>query len=132
MSERYVINRKGEREPIDINKITLRLEAIRDGRIKDVIVDRLDMIDTGLIVESLMHKLSTISGETTKAIDEFSARVAYDLAHHHPNYDLMAGRIIMANVHKEADPTFLEFVQHMASGVLDPLDDPSQVFFFSF
>ena len=100
----FVINRKNQREPIRYDKIT----------------DRNIELSVGLNVNpSYLSKLvieSLKDGMTTTEIDELSAETAFYMSTYEPDYDVLATRISVSNLHKQTLPSFYETVKKMWEG----------------
>jgi ribonucleotide reductase alpha subunit len=96
----YVITRSGNKELLNPDKITLRLEELINrpptiGHVK---------------ARKLMIKVckSITSGNTTSQIDEYAAQVASSMGVSNPNYNILAGRIAIDNAHKNSLGSFLD------------------------
>ena len=98
--KRYVIKRSGELEEIDINKI--------NKRIVDLSKD-LKNIDVFSIVQSL---ISTIHDKiTTSQLDIQASSLCVEKNTIHPEYDTLATRFIISNLHKNTSSSFSEVTQ---------------------
>ncbi len=97
----FVINRKNQRQPIRYDKITDRNIELS----KDLNVDASYL--SKLVIESLK------SGMTTTEIDELSAETAFYISTYEPDYDVLATRISVSNLHKQTLPSFYETVKMM-------------------
>jgi len=97
----FVINRKNQHEPIRYDKIT----------------DRNIELSVGLNVNpSYLSKLvieSLKDGMTTTEIDELSAETAFYMSTYEPDYDVLATRISVSNLHKQTSSSFYETVKKM-------------------
>lgn len=100
----YVLTRSGEREPIKFDKITDRIEVLAFG---------LDAgsIDSTLITQKVIEGI--YDGITTKELDQLAAETAAYLATRHPDYNILAGRIAVSNLHKETRGCFSENIKAM-------------------
>jgi ribonucleoside-diphosphate reductase alpha chain len=97
----YIINRKNERELIRYDKITDRNIELS----KDLNVDASYL--SKLVIESLK------SGMTTMEIDELSAETAFYMSTYEPDYDILAARISISNLHKQTSSSFYETMKLM-------------------
>lgn len=96
----YVINRKGEKEHIRYDNITDRnIELCKD--LPDVNPDRLSQ----LVIQSLKN------GMTTSEIDILSAETAFYMSAYEPQYDTLAARIVVSNLHKSTSNKFSDVVE---------------------
>jgi ribonucleoside-diphosphate reductase alpha chain len=97
----FVINRKNQRQPIRYDKITDRNIELS----KDLNVDASYL--SKLVIESLK------TGMTTIEIDELSAETAFYMSTYEPDYDVLATRISVSNLHKQTSSSFYETVKMM-------------------
>lgn len=97
----FVINRKNQRQPIRYDKITDRNIELSKGLNVD------PSYLSKLVIESLK------SGMTTTEIDELSAETAFYMSTHEPDYDTLATRISVSNLHKQTLSSFYETVKLM-------------------
>ena len=99
-NKRYVVKRSGDLEEIDINKI--------NKRIVDLSKD-LKHIDVFSIVQSL---ISTIHDKiTTSELDIQAASLCVQKNTIHSEYDKLATRFIISNLHKNTSSSFSEVTQ---------------------
>lgn len=89
------MKRDGRLEPVQFDKITQRLGALREphgtqGRRLDVDVTRV----AARVCSSIRD------GITTSRLDELAADIAAGLSTEHPDYGLLAARILVSNLHK--------------------------------
>ncbi len=98
MTDMYVVNRKGEHEPIKFDRINKRIAKLTTGL--DSAVDSIRI--TQKSVESIR------SGMMTSEIDMLTAEIAASLSAEHPDYSKLAARIAISNHHKNTPSTFLE------------------------
>lgn len=100
----YVMTRSGEREPIKFDKITDRIENLAFG------FDT-NSIDSTMITQKVIEGI--YDGITTKELDQLAAETAAYLATRHPDYNILAGRIAVSNLHKETKGCFSENIKSM-------------------
>ncbi len=97
----YVINRKNERESIRYDKITDRNVELSLGlNVNPAYLSK-------LVIESLKD------GMTTAEIDELSAETAFYMSTYEPDYDVLATRISVSNLHKQTLSSFSETVKRL-------------------
>lgn len=101
--EMYVTKRNGERENVAFDKILRRIKTIG----KDV--------DIKINYSSLAMKVidQLYSGISTTKIDELSAEQCASLASTHQDYNILAGRIIVSNHHKNTKESFYEVMKDL-------------------
>ncbi len=101
----YVINRSGVRESIRYDKITDRnIELASD---LDVDVTKLSQ----LVIQSLKD------GMTTSDIDLLSSETAFYMSTYEPQYDILASRIAISNLHKSTKRSFSAIVADLYNSV---------------
>lgn len=98
--EIYVITRRGNREPLDINKITKRLQQLINKQPKIV------GVDLYMLVAEAVKKL--INGIKTYEIDEYIANFAASASINNPHYMLLAGRLAIDNHKRSTSDSFLD------------------------
>ncbi len=92
----FVIKRSGKRVPVRYDSITDRnVELSKD---LDINIEYLSK----LVIQSLKNDM------TTSEIDELSAETAAYMATYEPEYDKLAARISVSNLHKSTNPSFYE------------------------
>ncbi len=95
----FVIKRSGKRVPVRYDSITDRnVELSKD---LDINIEYLSK----LVIQSLKNDM------TTSEIDELSAETAAYMATYEPEYDKLAARISVSNLHKSTNPLFYETVK---------------------
>jgi ribonucleoside-diphosphate reductase alpha subunit len=97
----YVIKRNGTREPVSFDQILQRIRKLSDG---------LDHVNPDLVAQKVCMQLS--DGVKTSELDEFAAETcAMMQSRYHPNYGMLAARILIDNHHKNTPSTLLECVE---------------------
>ena len=95
----FVINRKNECEAIRYDKITDRNVELSLGlNVNPAYLSK-------LVIESLKD------GMTTSEIDELSAETSFFMSTYEPDYDILATRISVSNLHKQTLSSFSETVK---------------------
>jgi len=103
MDEMYVTKRSGEREIVSFDKILQRIKKLgAEAGIK--------LNYTSLVMKVIDQLYDGIS--TTK-IDELSAEQCASLASTHPDYNTLAGRIVVSNHHKNTPEKFSDAMQKL-------------------
>lgn len=97
----YLINRKGQKVEVEFDKITQRNKELS----KDL------NIDTAYLSKLVINGLS--SGMTTRQIDELAAETACSLVTTNIDYDTLATRIVISNLHKNTKSTFYEVLYEL-------------------
>jgi len=107
MSEKYedcVIKRNGNREPVSFDKILKRIKTLGQEKSK------LHVNYTSLsqkIIDQLYDDI------TTQEIDELTAQQCASLSTTHPDYGILASRILISNHHKMVDEDYLTVVEKL-------------------
>ena len=98
-----VIKRNGELEEIAFDKILNRIKKI--GLETNINVNYSSL--TMKVIDQLYDKI-----HTTK-IDELTADHCISLSTHHPDYPILAGRILISNHQKNTNPSFSEVMKQL-------------------
>ena len=97
----YVIKRDGAREPVSFDQILQRIRKLSDG---------LDHVNPDLVAQKVCSQLS--DNVKTSDLDEFAAETcAMMQSRYHPNYGMLAARILIDNHHKNTPATLLDCVE---------------------
>lgn len=112
----YVIKRDGTREPVSFDQILSRIRKLSEG---------LEHINPDLVAQKVCMQLS--DGVKTSELDEFAAETcAMMQSRYHPNYGMLAARILVDNHQKNTPASMLDCVEtlyHEQSIVCDELHD---------
>ena len=99
----YVTKRSGEREIVSFDKILQRIKKLgQEAGIK---------INYTTLVMKVIDQL--YDGISTTKIDELSAEQCASMASTHPDYNVLAGRIVVSNHHKNTAATFSEAMDQL-------------------
>ena len=97
----YVTKRDGSREPVSFDEILQRIRKLSNG---------LEHVNPDLVAQKVCMQLS--DGIETSKLDEFAAETcAMMQSRYHPNYGLLAARILVDNHHKNTSSTLLDCVE---------------------
>ena len=118
----YVLKRNGSQEPMLFDKIRVRIRELSQS---------LD-VDPALIIKDVISGL--ISGITTSEIDTLTCEAAYARSTHSPDYDTLAGRIYVSNLHKSTAGGYKDLIDVLQANTTSedeplPLLDPEMVKF---
>jgi ribonucleoside-diphosphate reductase alpha subunit len=89
-----VIKRNGTKEKVSLTKITNRLQVLSEGLAADHIIVATKVVN-GLY-----------DGVPTRQLDILAAEVSAMMSTHHPDYDALAAKITVSNLHKETGENF--------------------------
>lgn len=102
----YVINRHGERIPMDIATISNRLKQLAE-------IEPKLSISTDYIAIQTTAKL--VNNIKTSEIDDISANICSSLIIENVEYDTLAARILISNLHKNTFDNVSEYVASLQS-----------------
>jgi ribonucleotide reductase alpha subunit len=117
--EMYVTKRNMTREVVSFDKILQRIKKIsRDNCIvtKSVVHESkpLQINFTSLAMKVIDQLFDSI---TTTQIDELTAEQSASLSSVHPDYNILAGRIIMSNHHKNTSSSFVKTMKKLYNNI---------------
>jgi ribonucleoside-diphosphate reductase alpha subunit len=116
----FVLKRNGKQEPMLFDKIRVRIRELSQSL----------EVDPALIIKDVISGL--ISGITTSEIDSLTCEAAYARSNHNPDYDTLAGRIYVSNLHKSTAGNYKELMGILQTNVTaenepSPLLDPQMI-----
>ena len=104
----YVTTRNGNREPVSFDKILKRIQNLAQG---------LDHVNPDMVAQKVCTQIA--DGIKTSELDEFAAETcAMMQARHHPNYGMLAARIVIDNHQKNTPTTLRECVERLGKDEL--------------
>ena len=101
MEYEYVIKRNGSTEKVYFDKINNRLEKLCSNL----------SINSTRVTRNITQKM--YNGILTRELDELGAQIAASLSTEHPDYGVLASRIIISNHHKNTSPSFTEVIKSL-------------------
>lgn len=104
----FVIKRNGRKENVFFDKITSRIIKLCYGL-------NMEYIDPTEITKKVINGL--YSGVTTVELDNLAAETAASMTTKHPDYQILAARIAISNLHKETKKVFSDVVEEMYNAV---------------
>jgi ribonucleoside-diphosphate reductase subunit M1 len=109
-----VIKRDSQSEDVSFDKVLRRIQTLSDGL----------CVDACEVAKNVCARI--YDGVRTSELDELAAHMCSSLMTEHPDYGVLASRIIISNHHKNTSPSFSETVQQLrdnrdAGGVPFPL-----------
>lgn len=135
-----VTKRNGKTEDVNLNKITDRIKKLKNFNDQEL------KIDEFIVAKKVINGL--YDGVTTKELDNLAAETAATMSTIHPDYDTLAARIEVSNLHKETNNSFSkkikelykvdiiskEFYEYVLehSSVLDSITDYSRDYLFDY
>ena len=98
----FVRKRDGRSEEIKFDKVTARIQHFCHG------LDA-EYVSASAIAQKVIAGI--YPGVTTTELDELAAQTCAYQATTHPDFNVLAGRIAVSNMHKETPSTFKECVK---------------------
>lgn len=96
----FVIKRDGNHQIVQFDKITERISNLVNMNPK------LETVDPIVIAQKVIYGVCT--GITTKELDCLAAETAAYMSTIHPDYDKLASRLVISNLHKETESDYLK------------------------
>ena len=94
----YVVTRSGNREEVSFDRVLARIKSLSND---------LPFVNATQVAQKVCSQIE--DGITTTKLDEFSAEICASLqARNHPNYGILAARILIDSHHKNTPSTFAE------------------------
>ncbi|KAK1300338.1 Ribonucleoside-diphosphate reductase large subunit [Acorus calamus] len=100
----YVVKRDGRKEAVHFDKITARLKKLSYGLNND-------HCDPVIVAQKVCA--GVYKGVTTSQLDELAAETAAAMTANHPDYAILAARIVVSNLHKNTRKSFSETIKEM-------------------
>ncbi|XP_022587945.2 ribonucleoside-diphosphate reductase large subunit [Cyclospora cayetanensis] len=101
----YVINRKGEKEPVSFDQILHRVQSLCYGLHP--------LVDAARVSQAVINGM--FAGIKTSQLDELAAQTSAYMAATHPDFSKLAARIAIDNLHKNTSADFAEVVEQLHS-----------------
>jgi ribonucleoside-diphosphate reductase alpha subunit len=111
----YVVKRDGRKEVVKFDKITARIKKLCYGLNALVVPEKVAM----RVIEGLYD------GVTTSELDNLAAEVAATNTISHPDYALLASRIVVSNLHKNTKKSFTETMEDLYKYVDPKTNQPA-------
>lgn len=107
----FVVTRTGKREEVSFDRVL--------NRVKTLSAD-LEHVNPTLVAQKVCSQIE--DGITTARLDEFASEICATMqARNHPNYGILAARIVIDNHHKNTPSTFRECVDQLDHIVSDKI-----------
>ena len=108
----HVVKRDGSREDVSFDKVLLRIKKCAT----DI------EVNSTLIAQRTLMRI--YDGVKTSELDELAAQLSISLVTTHPDYGMLASRIIVSNHQKNTNPSFVETMRLLANQTNDKTGDP--------
>ena len=102
----FVVKRDGRKEQVKLEKISKRLSTACKG---------LKNTDPLIVAQKVINGL--YDGVSTVELDKLACETAYAMSVKHPEYDTLATRLVISNLHKQTPPTFTEVIEKLNSTI---------------
>ena len=99
-----VIKRSGETQEMLFDKVTLRIKKLAEG---------LDGVFPDKVAQKTFYEM--YDGISTSKIDDISADISANMMTVDPNYEVLASRILVSNMHKTYPKTFSESMKNIST-----------------
>ncbi|KAL5269020.1 hypothetical protein ACHWQZ_G002745 [Mnemiopsis leidyi] len=100
----FVFKRDGRKEIVHFDKITSRIQKLMYNL-------NTDFVDPHTITKNVIN--GVYKGVTTVELDMLAAETAASLATEHPDYAVLAARIVVSNLHKETKKVFSDTMEDL-------------------
>lgn len=100
----YVVKRNGAHERVHMDKITSRIAKLCTGLSED-------HCDPVVVTQKVVAGLH--SGVTTAELDELAAEICFAMTTQHPEYGILAARLVVSNMHKQLPQSFSETMRQL-------------------
>uniref|UniRef100_A0A6C0E0A3 ribonucleoside-diphosphate reductase n=1 Tax=viral metagenome TaxID=1070528 RepID=A0A6C0E0A3_9ZZZZ len=97
----YVVKRSGNKESVQFDKITNRLEKLLYGGLEKT-------VDPVLITQKICSRI--YSGITTTELDNLASQICMGLITDNPDFGILGGRIVVSNHQKNTDESFYSVI----------------------
>lgn len=94
----YVTKRDGSHERVDFGKVSKRIRVLSKGL----------KVNADMVSQKIMDQICP--NISTSRLDELGAQICANLTTKHPDYQTLAGRIIISNHQKNTSPSFSETI----------------------
>ena len=135
LDEMFVTKRGGNKEVVSFDKILNRIKTLGTGQTgtagtgtaKQGPLIKLSKLKCSVNYTTLTIKIidQLFNNITTTQIDELSAQQCASLATIHTDYNILAGRIVVSNHHKNTEASFLSVTEKLYNytrqGIMQPL-----------
>ena len=117
----YVVKRNGEREEVSFDKIQKRIKYL-----SSMLGDDLPRLNVNPFVITQQVCSRIFDGVATRQLDELASQICASMMTEHPDYGVLASRIVVSNHQKNTSPSFSEVIHRLyhykdCHGVQSPL-----------
>ncbi|PHJ16614.1 ribonucleoside-diphosphate reductase large chain, partial [Cystoisospora suis] len=101
----YVVNRRGEKEPVSFDQILRRVSRLAYGLHP--------LVDPARVTQAVINGM--YAGIKTSELDELAAQTSAYMAASHPDFSKLAARIAIDNLHKNTSGDFVCVMRQLNS-----------------
>ncbi|PFH31622.1 ribonucleoside-diphosphate reductase large chain [Besnoitia besnoiti] len=105
MRRMYVVNRRGEEEPVSFDQILRRVSRLAFGLHP--------LVDPARVTQAVVNGM--YAGIRTSELDELAAQTTAYMAASHPDFSVLAARISIDNLHKDTSDKFSQAARQLHS-----------------
>jgi len=98
-----VLKRNGAREIVSFDKVLQRIRQASRGL----------AVSSDVLAQQVLSRI--VDGIKTSELDELTAQMAASLCTQHPDWGVLASRIIVSNHHKSTEPRFSTVIEQLAN-----------------
>ena len=106
-----VIKRNGKYEKVMFDKVLRRIMNLANSSRGKL--DSIENVEPDIISQKVISRI--YDEITTSELDELAARLSISMGTVHPDYDILATRIIISNNHKSTPSTFSDCIKKLYS-----------------
>ena len=104
----YVVKRNGEREEVSFDKILKRIKYL-SGCLGCPLSEL--TVNPSIITQQVCSRI--FNGVATRQLDELASQICASMMTDHPDYGMLASRIVVSNHHKNTSPSFSEVIHRL-------------------
>jgi len=112
-----VIKRDGSSEDVSFDKVLQRIQICAGAKTKSPDLIQFTPLDVNPTLIAQRTLLRIYDGVKTSELDELAAQLSMSLVTTHPDYGILAGRIIVSNHQRSTSPSFVETMRLLKSQV---------------
>ena len=104
----YVVKRNGEQEEVSFDKILKRIKYLSGCLgcpLSELMLTQLLSLNKYVVV--------FLMGNQSRQLDELASQICASMMTEHPDYGMLASRIVVSNHHKNTSPSFSEVIHRL-------------------
>lgn len=112
-----VVKRSGKKEDVNFDKITRRIRSLLKGSLEDI-----KIIDPVVISQKVISNFK--DNMTTTELDNMTADICIQLSFTHPNFAILASRLVVSNHQKNTNASFKEVMNILYNNIYNNESNP--------